>query len=85
MIPGKLLLILKKCDSRIDTAVVFFFKHYGKSRFMIAMSKKCQVLGIEKLWRKSPKAFIYFFLFYLVRDTILYIVIPVYFALWTGL
>ena len=52
---------------------------------MVAMSKKVQVLGIEKLWKKSPKAFVYFFLFYLIRDTILYIIIPIYFAVWTGL
>ncbi len=47
---------------------------------MIAMSKKLQVLGIERLWQLGPKAFLYFFLFYLIRDTILYIVIPIYFA-----
>ena len=47
---------------------------------MISMSKKAQVLGLEKLWNKSPKAFAYFFLFYLIRDTILYIIIPIYFA-----
>ena len=58
----------------------FFFKNWGKSRFMIAMSKKAQVLGIEKLFLKSKKAFFYFFMFYLIRDTILYIIIPIYFA-----
>lgn len=67
-------------DRKMDGAVSFFLKHYGKSKFMIAMSKKAQVLGIEKLYNKSPKAFAYFFLFYLVRDTILYIIIPIYFA-----
>lgn len=71
-------------DRRVDGAVSFFFKHYGKSRFMVAMSKKAQYLGIEKLWFKSPKAFIYFFLFYLVRDTILYIILPIYIARWTS-
>jgi hypothetical protein len=47
---------------------------------MVAMSKKVQYLGIEKLWNKAPKAFWYFVLFYLVRDTILYIIIPIFFA-----
>ena len=69
-------------DKRVDGAACFFFKHYGKTRFMVAMSKKAQYLGLEKLWTKSPKAFIYFFLFYLVRDTILYIIIPIFFAHW---
>jgi hypothetical protein len=69
-----------KIDKKIDGGLSFFFKHYGKTPFMIAMSKKVQYLGIEKLWNKGPKAFIYFFLFYLVRDTILYILIPIFFA-----
>ena len=69
-------------DKKVDGAVVFFLKHYGKTRFMVAMSKKAQYLGIEKLWNKSPKAFVYFFLFYLIRDTILYIIIPIFFAQW---
>ncbi len=67
-------------DKKVDGGVSFFLKHYGKSKFMISMSKRAQVLGIEKLWNKSPKAFVYFFLFYLVRDTILYIILPIYFA-----
>jgi hypothetical protein len=67
-------------DRRVDGSISFFIKHYGKTRFMIAMSKKVQYLGIEKLWEKGPKAFVYFFLFYLVRDTILYIILPIYFA-----
>jgi len=67
-------------DKRVDGAISFFIKNYGKTRFMMAMSKKVQYLGIEKLWDKGPKAFIYFFLFYLVRDTILYIIIPILFA-----
>lgn len=71
-------------DRKMDGAVSFFIKHWGKSRFMISMSKRAQVLGIEKLWNKSPKAFAYFFLFYLVRDTILYIIIPIYFAGFIG-
>ena len=71
-------------DRRIDGAASFFLKHAGKSRFMVAMSKKAQYLGIERLWYKGPKAFIYFFLFYLIRDTILYIVIPIIFAKFTS-
>lgn len=69
-----------KFDKKVDGAISFFFRHYGKTPFMISMSKKVQYLGIEKLFLKGPKAFVYFFLFYLVRDTILYIIIPIYFA-----
>ena len=67
-------------DQKVDQGITFFFKHYGKTKFMVAMSKKVQYLGIEKLFLKSPKAFFYFFMFYLIRDTILYIIIPIYFA-----
>ncbi|MCM2349089.1 MAG: hypothetical protein NDI69_03650 [Bacteriovoracaceae bacterium] len=67
-------------DRKVDGAISFFFKHYGKTKFMVAMSKKAQYLGLEKLFVKGPKAFVYFFLFYLVRDTILYIIIPIGFA-----
>lgn len=67
-------------DRRVDGSISFFLRHYGKTRFMIAMSKKAQYLGLEKLWNKGPKAFVYFFLFYLVRDTILYIILPIFFA-----
>lgn len=70
----------KKIDRKIDGGLSFFMRHWGKTPFMIAMSKKAQYLGIEKLWNKGPKAFIYFFLFYLIRDTILYIIIPIFFA-----
>ncbi len=70
----------KLFDARMDRSISFFFKHYGKTKFMVSMSKKLQYLGIEKLFDKGPKAFVYFFLFYLVRDTILYIIIPIYFA-----
>jgi|GEM_PF-491127 hypothetical protein len=79
--------ILKVCfafDRRVDGALSFFIKHYGKSRFMIAMSKKAQILGLEKLWLKSPKAFVYFFLYYLVRDTFLYIILPITIARWSS-
>ncbi len=67
-------------DKKVDGAISFFIKHYGKTKFMVAMSKKAQYLGLEKLFLKGPKAFVYFFLFYLVRDTILYIIIPIWFA-----
>ena len=67
-------------DRKVDGAITFFFKHYGKTKFMVAMSKKAQYLGLEKLFLKGPKAFVYFFLFYLIRDTILYIIIPIGFA-----
>jgi hypothetical protein len=77
---------LKDCffafDRKVDGAITFFFKHYGKTKFMVAMSKKAQYFGLEKLFLKGPKAFVYFFLFYLVRDTILYIIIPIAFAAW---
>jgi hypothetical protein len=69
-------------DRQVDGAISFFFKHYGKTKFMVAMSKKAQYLGLERLFLKGPKAFIYFFLFYLIRDTILYILIPIFFAAW---
>ncbi len=69
-------------DRRVDGAISFFLKHYGKSKFMVAMSKKAQYMGLENLFLKGPKAFVYFFIFYLIRDTILYIVIPIFFAGW---
>ncbi len=67
-------------DRKVDGSISFFFRHFGKTKFMVAMSKKAQYLGIEKLWDKGPKAFIYFFLFYLIRDVILYIVLPIFFT-----
>lgn len=69
-------------DRKVDGALSFFVKHYGKTKFMVAMSKKAQYLGLEKLFLKGPKAFVYFFLFYLLRDTVLYIIIPICFAIW---
>lgn len=67
-------------DRKVDGSISFFIKHYGKSKFMISMSKKAQYLGIEKLWEKGPKAFVYFFIFYLIRDVILYIILPIFFT-----
>lgn len=72
--------IFIKFDKKLDRGISFFFKNYGKTRFMLAMSKKAQTLGLERLFHKGPKAFVYFFLFYLIRDTILYILIPIYIA-----
>jgi hypothetical protein len=72
--------LFKAFDRRMDGAASFFVKHWGKSKFMVAMSKKAQYMGLEKLFLKGPKAFMYFFLFYLVRDTILYIILPIWFA-----
>jgi hypothetical protein len=69
-------------DRKVDGTISFFFKHYGKTKFMVAMSKRAQYLGLENLFLKGPKAFVYFFLFYLIRDTILYIIIPIGFAKW---
>ena len=74
----------REFDKVVDGAASFFVKNYGKTKFMVAMSKKAQYLGLEKLYHKGPKAFIYFFLFYLVRDTLLYIIIPIFFAKWTS-
>ena len=51
---------------------------------MISMSKRVQMNGVENVFLKSKKAFFYFFMFYLIRDTILYIIIPIYFAKSTG-
>jgi hypothetical protein len=71
-------------DKKVDGAIGFFLRHYGKSRFMLAMSKKAQILGIERLYKKGPKAFFYFFMFYLIRDTVLYILIPIGLAFWSS-
>jgi len=79
-LPPALVAAFMRFDRKVDGALSFFFKHYGKSRFTVAMSKKLQYLGVENLWNKSPKAFVYFFIFYLIRDTILYIIIPIFFA-----
>jgi hypothetical protein len=67
-------------DRKVDGSISFFFRHFGKTKFMVAMSKKAQYLGLERLWERGPKAFVYFFLFYLVRDVILYIVLPIFFT-----
>ena len=73
-----------RLDRLFDGNLSFFFRHWGKSKFMISMSKRVQMHGIENVFLKSKKAFFYFFMFYLIRDTILYIIIPIYFAKSTG-
>lgn len=67
-------------DKKVEGALSFFLKNWGKSKFMVAMSKRIQSKGLESVLFKSPKAFFYFFMFYLIRDTILYIIIPIWFA-----
>ena len=57
--------------------LMFFLKTAGKTRFMLSMSKKLQVLGLEKLFLQEPRNFCYFFIMFLIRDTILYILIPI--------
>lgn len=76
--------LFRLIDRRFDGKVSFFFRHWGKSKFMISMSKRVQMHGVENVFLKSKKAFFYFFMFYLIRDTILYIIIPIYFAKSTG-
>jgi hypothetical protein len=80
LLPSFVVEAFLRFDRRMDGAASFFVKHYGKTRFMVAMSKKAQYLGLERLFLKGPKAFLYFFMFYLIRDTILYIIIPIWFA-----
>jgi len=80
IVPVSIKVIFHAFDRKVDGSISFFIKHYGKSRFMVAMSKKVQYLGIEELWYKGPKAFIYFFIFYLIRDMILYIILPIFFT-----
>ena len=82
--PSKLRSAYNALDQRLGGNLNFFFKNWGKTKFMISMSKKIQMHGVEKVFFKSKKAFFYFFMFYLIRDTILYIVIPVFFAKSTG-
>jgi len=73
-----------RLDRKLEGNLSFFFRHWGKSKFMISMSKRVQMHGVENVFLKSRKAFFYFFMFYLIRDTILYIIIPIYFAKSTG-
>ncbi len=80
LLPSFVVEAFLRFDRRMDGAASFFVRHYGKTRFMVAMSKKAQYLGLERLFLKGPKAFLYFFMFYLIRDTILYIIIPIWFA-----
>ena len=74
----------RRLDRFFDGNISFFFRNWGKSKFMISMSKRVQMHGVENVFLKSKKACFYFFMFYLIRDTILYIIIPIYFAKSTG-
>ena len=55
----------------------FFISHWGKTKFMMAMSKKLQYHGMEKLYQQGPKDFWIFFLQYLLRDSLIYIFLPI--------
>ena len=50
---------------------------------MVAMSKKLQYYGIEKLYVQNPLAFWLFFTQYLVRDSLIYVVLPLFIAKFT--
>ena len=76
--------LFRQLDRAADGNLSFFFRNWGKSKFMISMSKRVQMHGLENVFLKSRRAFFYFFMFYLIRDTILYILIPIYFAKSTG-
>ena len=78
------LTLYRQIEAKFETKSKFFIKNFFKTKFMVAMSKKIQMHGIEKVFLMGPKAFFYFFMFYLVRDTIIYIIIPIYFARITG-
>lgn len=69
-----------RLDRHYGGSISFFFRHYGKTRFMLAMSKKIQYLGIERVFLMDRLAFTWFFMLYLVRDVILYIAIPIFIA-----
>ncbi len=69
-----------RIDTKLDGNISFFFNHWGKTKFMVAMSKKLQYHGIEKLYEMGVKDFWLFFFLYLVRDSIFYIIIPIYIA-----
>ena len=55
----------------------FFISHWGKTRSMMAMSKKLQYHGMEKLYQQGPRAFWLFFFQYLLRDGLIYILLPI--------
>ncbi len=70
----------KELDRSFGGNISFFFKHYGKTKFMVAMSKRLQSHGMEALYEKNPKEFWWFFFLFLLRDSIIYIVVPIYIA-----
>ena len=61
----------------------FFISHWGKTRSMVAMSKKLQYHGLEELHSQNPWVFWLFFIQYLVRDSLIYIAIPIFIATFT--
>ena len=63
-----------------QTEFSFFISHWGKTKSMVAMSRKLQYHGREELYRQGALAFWLFFMQYLIRDSIIYIVIPIYIA-----
>ena len=67
----------KHLDKSTGGELSFFLRNAGKTKFMLVMSKKLQILGFEKLYLQNPWDFFYFFFFFLVRDTILYIILPI--------
>ncbi|MBT7610870.1 MAG: hypothetical protein HN576_14000 [Bacteriovoracaceae bacterium] len=79
-----IVMLFKALESKFEIRLKFFIKNFFKTKFMMAMSKKIQMHGIEKVFLMGPKAFFYFFMFYLIRDTIIYIILPIYFARITG-
>ena len=72
--------IISKADRRMNGNLSFFFRHWGKTKFMMAMSKKLQYHGIEKLYSMGVKDFWWFFFLYLLRDSIIYVAVPIYIA-----
>ena len=79
-----LIILFRWLQHKFEAPFRFFLKHFFKTPFMVSMSKKVQMHGIEKVFNMGPKAFFYFFMFYLIRDTVIYIVIPIYLARATG-
>lgn len=69
-----------KIDKKVDGSISFFFRHFGKTKFMVAMSKKIQYLGMERVFLMDRWEFAWFFMLYLIRDLLLYIALPIYIA-----
>ena len=65
-----------KNQDRFGEKFTFFITHWGKTKSMVAMSKKLQYYGIEELYRRNHRAFWPFFIQYLIRDILIYIILP---------